>query len=56
MFIYGISEVTIVRNVDSSSELIHNVPLCIWYTWVYQHLYIYDNKILQPEEGVFVFL
>lgn len=27
--LYGISEVTIVRNVDSSSELIHNVPLCI---------------------------
>ena len=57
MYIIDVTtEVTMVRNVDSSSELIHNASVCIRYKWIYQYFFlIYDNKILGPKRGIFFF-
>ena len=57
MYIIDVTtEVTMVRNVDSSSELIHNASVCIWYKWINQYFFLmYDNKILGPKRGIFSF-
>lgn len=53
---YGvITEVTMVRNIDSSSEFI--LCLCAFDINGDTSTFLtYNNKILQPEEGIFVFL